>query len=341
MDHPQDIGDDRVDPGRISLSCGVSLRFGPAHRSKRRRLIGTSPPRVRNPVGRRYGAGVSDCYLALDITTARLSAAVIDEAGSALIRDRVTSSPRNMMAELTRLARRMLAAAPVQPVACGIAWPGSVTFDGLLEARHVPSWSGLDVTGSIQRAVEVPVVIESRGRASALAQSWLDQPRYRDVIVILTDEVVDAGVVADGRLLEGQHGMAGQIAHLMVEPDGLECFCGSRGCLDAYVGGLAIQAETKRPLVQTPATLIDRSGVMLARAIASLTAMVDSASVVLTGPVVEGFAQPMLEALHRELPMRSRLDHLANLEIGVQPLGHMAPLFGVAAIARSEVRAAI
>jgi predicted NBD/HSP70 family sugar kinase len=306
---------------------------------ERRRQIGGSPPRVRNPIGWRYGAGVSDCFLALDITTARLSAAVIDDAGSVLIRDRVTSSSRNMMMELSRLARRMLAAAPVRPVACGIAWPGSVTFDGLLEARHMPSWNGLDLKGSIERVVEMPVVIESRGRASALAQAWLNQPRYRDVVVILTDEVVDAGIVADGRLLEGQHGMAGQIAHLVVEPNGIDCFCGSQGCVDAYVGGLALQTETKRPLVQTPATLIDRSGVMLARAIASLAAMVDSASVVLTGTVVETFGAPMLEALHRELPMRSRLAHLGNLEVAVQPLGHLAPLFGVAAIARSEVRA--
>lgn len=277
-----------------------------------------------------------DLYLALDITTSRLSAAVIDSDGKVVLRDSVISSSRNMHEEILRLASRVSAASPARPVACGVAWPGTVTADGQLMARHVPSWNGLGLRRSLEDLVDMPVAIDSRGRAVALAATWIARPRSRSTIVILTDEVVDAGIVADGRLLSGRSMQAGQIAHLIVEPDGLVCLCGSHGCLDAYVGSLAIQGATRRALSRTPVTMIERAGVMLARAIASLLALVDSPSVILTGPVAESFGAPLVDSLERELPLRSRLSHLREVEVSVKGTGKLGPLFGAAAVARHD-----
>jgi glucokinase len=289
---------------------------------------------------RGYVRDVAPLYLAIDLAPTRLTAGIVDASGTVVLRDRISASGRQAVPGLVRLAQRVLAAGPGPVEACGVACSGEVDrAEGVVRSRHDPVWSGVKLTELLSSAIDAPVAIDTRGRASVLAEHWCGAAvGHRNVMSIVADEFVDAGIISDGRLLHGRSSQAGQIAHLIVEPDGLRCRCGGDGCLDAYVGAVAVQADTGRELFRTPLAIVERSGIMLGRAIASLGATLDLGLILLSGMLPATFGAPMLGALERELEARLRLVHLSEVKVRMLGSEGVSTLVGAAALARPVVR---
>jgi glucokinase len=282
------------------------------------------------------GAADGERYLAVDLGVSRLAAGIVDGAGRVLVRDRVPTPPRHVWPALTRLVSRVLAASPdgVVPVACGVACIGPLDHvAGTVAAPTTPAWHGFPLRDELRAVTGLPVVLDTPGRALAQGELWCGRAvGRRDVVAVLLADTVEGGIVSGGRLLAGRTGNAGDVGHLVVEVDGRPCHCGGVGCLDAYAGGAAIEAETSRPLRRTPASIVERTGIMVGRAVASVAAMVDTRLVVVAGSVPAAFGQPMFDAIDRELEQRSRLVHLRRLR--VVP-GGIGPLVGAAAVAHA------
>ena len=139
-------------------------------------------------------------------------------------------------------------------------------------------------------------------------------------------------MVIDGVRLRGAHGNAGSLAHVAVEPGGALCTCGASGCLSAYASTTALEAEMNRPMRRATPSMIDRTGIMLGRAIASAAAAFDVTTVFVGGAVIDTFGDPVLNSLRRELALRSRLTHLADLRV-VELSGFGQPLVAAASVA--------
>lgn len=287
-------------------------------------------------------------YLAIDVGTDRLAAGVVDDDGEVVVRDRVATPPRDVWPALHRLVRRVLAAAPDDAVhlrRCGVSSEGPVSsLDGTVSPLHLPVWRDYQLRARIGELTGLPTVLGTTGHARVLAERWIGVAQgVDDVIVVLVSDAVEAGVVANGRLLRGRLGNAGQLGHVVVEPDGLPCPCGGSGCLTPYVSAAALEDETNRPLRRAPASIVERTGVMLGRAVASAVALFDSRMVLLAGAVPAAFGAPLLDAARRELDQRSRLTHLRagpdkaehRVDLDFTVLGSEAPLVGAAALARA------
>jgi glucokinase len=277
-------------------------------------------------------------YLAVDLGPNRLAAGVVDGTGSVLVRDRLPTPARHVWPALAALVGRVLAADPsgVAPVACGVAVPGPIDHaSGSVAATRLPSWSGFPLRDALAEATGLPVHLDTTGRAFVRGEAWRGHAvGVRDVLGIVANDVVDAGVIADGRLVDGVGRRAGAVGHIVVEPGGQRCICGDDGCLDAYVGAAAIEDETSRPLRRTPPATIERAGLMLGRAIASLAAIVDPTIVVVGGAVPAVFGAPFHEAMVREVEQRSRLGHLASMVVVRASSVPGSALVGAAAVAR-------
>src|ERR1700722_4854385 len=102
---------------------------------------------------------------------------------------------------------------------------------------------------------------------------------------------VGGGIVLDGRLLNGRLGNAGHIGHIVVVPGGRECVCGSRGCLEAEASGTALAAMTGRPARVAPQEWVDRTGMLVGRAIATVVDLLDLSLAVVSGSVALGFGE--------------------------------------------------
>lgn len=282
-------------------------------------------------------------YLAIDLSPSRLAAGVLDADGTIMVRDRVATPARNVWPAMTQLVRRVMAANPsdVRPRSVGVTCPGPIDrLTGAMKPVGMPTWHDFPLRRELASITELPVSVDTAGRALALAELWCgeaaDRPDHRShfATLVLGDDV-DGGLVVRGRLVEGLTGNVGQFGHLIVEPEGMECRCGAVGCLNAYAGVQGIEAATGRELRRTPDAIVERTGIMTARACATLASLLDVADIVIGGAVPSVLGPLFFDALAKEFDQRCGLDHLADIRIrGVA--SRLGPLLAAAAVARRD-----
>lgn len=281
---------------------------------------------------------VTVCYLALDVGSAKLAAGVVSESGEVLVRDRISTPPRDVLSALSRLVKRVHASAPTAPIGCGVACGGPVNpLEGAVTPLHIPSLEGVELAAEVQLLTKIPTVIDNDSKAIALAEAWCGAAvGVSDFVAVTLGTSVGGGIVSGGRLLDGQRGNAGHFGHIIVETDGRPCPCGGKGCVEAYCSGRAIEDETGRPPQRAPQGVVERTGIYVGRALASLGAVCDLQMAVIGGSVALGFGEPFFLALRAELAQRARLRFLRDFTVVPSGLGQLGPLVGAAALARAR-----
>ena len=281
------------------------------------------------------------CYLAIDVGSAKLSAGIVAEDGEVLVRDRISTPPRDVWPALARLVKRVQVSAPSTPVGCGIGCGGPANpLEGTVSPLHIPSLEGFELAAEVQALTELPTVVDNNAKAIALAEAWCGAAvGVSDFAAISLGTGVGGGIVSGGRLLDGHHGNAGHFGHIVVESDGRPCLCGGKGCVEAYCSGRAIEEETGRPPQRAPQGVVERTGILIGRALTSLGAVCDLNMAVIGGSVALGFGEPFFAALRAELEQRAKLSFLKGFTVVPAGLGQLAPLVGAAALVRRRMAA--
>ncbi len=243
---------------------------------------------------------------------------------------------RDVWRSLERLVRRVNAAAPdsgeaYDRVAASCVGPVDEQA-GTVSPPYVPAWNSFALREHLEELTERPVTVASAGAAAAEAERRTGEARdTKSYLFVVADATVDSACIVDGRRIRGAHGNAGSIAHITVDPEGLACWCGSKGCLEPYLSSIALEAEMNRPLRRANPSTIERAGIMLGRAIASMCATVDVDTVFVTGGVIDAFGDDLLDVARRELLTRTRLSNLEGLRL-IEPVEHISPLQRAAAL---------
>lgn len=206
---------------------------------------------------------------------------------------------------------------------------------GTVAPLHIPSMRDFPLAAEVESLTQLPTVVDNNAKAVALGEAWCGAAvGVRDFVAVVIGAGVGGGIVSGGRLLEGRLGNAGHLGHIVVEPDGRPCACGGRGCLEAYCSGTAIEAETGRPPQRAPQAIVERTGLLTGRALASLGAVCDLKLAVVGGSVALGFGDPFFAAMQAELDQRARLSFTNGFQVVPVGLGQLASLIGAAALAR-------
>jgi glucokinase len=199
---------------------------------------------------------------------------------------------------------------------------------------NIPAWRGFPLRSELAALTGLPVFVDNDAKALALGEGWVGAargvPNYLGMVV---STGVGGGIVLDGRLLDGAAGNAGHIGHVIVEPDGRLCGCGARGCLEAEASGTAIAAVTGRPARGAGPDVVERTGRLVGRAVASVCNLLDLSLAVVAGSVALGFGEPFFAAAQAELERSCRLSFSQGARIVAAERGHEAPLVGAAAVA--------
>lgn len=114
----------------------------------------------------------------------------------------------------------------------GISLPGRIdmTTGRLVFAPNL-KWTDVDLKGPIEREIGLEVALENAANACALAEMWFHRANaIRNLVTVTVSEGIGTGLIIDGRLLRGAAGMAGELGHIPLDPDGPRCGCGRRGC---------------------------------------------------------------------------------------------------------------
>ena len=125
----------------------------------------------------------------------------------------------------------------------GIGVPGIIDMQtGMMrESPNLPGWADYPVRVEIEKRMNTPVILENDANCAALGEKWLGAGRHvGDMLMLTLGTGVGGGIVIGGKIHHGMTGMAGEFGHMTVEPDGNQCGCGNRGCLEQYSSATAI-----------------------------------------------------------------------------------------------------
>lgn len=187
--------------------------------------------------------------IGVDLGGTNLRIAAVDEHGTLLhkvtLGTEVAKGRDFVVGEMTTAIQQMIDTlkAPGKLEGIGIGVPGIIDMATgfLFESPNLPGWDNYPVHSDIERRLGTPVILENDANAAALGEKWLGAGRDVDTMVMLTlGTGVGGGIVMDGKIWHGMSGMAGELGHITVYPDGHICGCSNNGCLEQYASATAI-----------------------------------------------------------------------------------------------------
>lgn len=192
---------------------------------------------------------MSRTVLAIDLGGTNLRAAAVDENGSVLARARGRTPdagpPEEVSEAIAAVADecRSSVEGRFEIAAVAAAVPATVNFEEglMLKAPNLPSLDGFAMRDFLSRVFGVDAVVENDANSAAVGESWLGALRgIRNSATVTLGTGVGGGLIIDGSVFRGVDGTAGEIGHICVEPNGVRCGCGSRGCVEQYASATAI-----------------------------------------------------------------------------------------------------
>jgi len=125
----------------------------------------------------------------------------------------------------------------------GLGSPGTIDHDkGTIKGAYNLNWTNsVYPVRDIEKGTGLPVTIENDANVAALGERWQGAGNNADDVVFVTlGTGVGGGIIANGGLLQGANGAAGEIGHVTVDPNGFMCTCGKRGCLETIASATGI-----------------------------------------------------------------------------------------------------
>ncbi len=120
-------------------------------------------------------------------------------------------------------------------VGIGIGAPNANFHKGTIEHPPNLGWGYVDVRAELGKFYDIPIAVTNDANAAAMGEMLFGAAQgMKDFIVITLGTGLGSGIVASGELIYGADGFAGEIGHTVVDPNGRQCGCGRRGCLETY-----------------------------------------------------------------------------------------------------------
>lgn len=306
----------------------------------------------------------------VDIGGTKVAVGVVDAAGQVVDRVRrpiAANDPSTTLAEIIELIAGMVDRHDVSAVGIGVAGlidagRGRVNFAANL------GWVDVAVREVVEAGTDLPTVLDDDANAAAWGEYRFGAGRDESNLLMITIGTgIGGGVIDNGSLRHGATGSASDVGHLPIVPDGIECSCGARGCLEEYASGRALaraahdlgaseQSRASAVLSFGDGTLkgirgehvtlaasrgdsmaleaFDYITNWLGRGLAVLTAVLDPGCVVLGGGVTEAgeiLLTRTRDAYERALPAG---EYRSPARLKLAQLGSDAGLIGAADLAR-------
>ena len=269
--------------------------------------------------------------IAVDLGGTQIRAAVVDDKGA--IYSRVArptpakAGPIAVVHEISEAVAELIGGAPAQDyVGIGVASPGPIdTVRGVaFDLPTLKGFANFPFRDNLSERLGRKVRIENDGIAAAMGEWRFGAGRGCDDFVYVTVSTgIGGGVVSGGQVMRGRMGMAGHVGHLVIQPDGVFCNCGNRGCWEAYAAGPAFEARAKLAIGRTFAAdapsvfaaarsgdavalaLIDEEAALLGTGIISLLHLFSPDRIILGGGICHHFdlLKPGIEAKVQTLAM--------------------------------------
>lgn len=158
--------------------------------------------------------------------------------------------------DIAKLAQELAAGRPIAAVGLGL--PGLLDPEkGVCLVAENLGWEDVPVATALKDKLQAPVFIENDARVAALGELAQGKARgCRDFIYITVGTGIGSGIYIDGKLLRGSRWSAGEVGHMVMDPRGDDCTCGSRGCLETLASAPAIVRAARRAAAFNPDSVL-------------------------------------------------------------------------------------
>jgi glucokinase len=247
--------------------------------------------------------------------------------------------PSWMLRQIEEAARDWLSKYSIQ--ACGIGFGGPVDFPAqrVICSTHVAGWNDFDLVGEIRERLGLAAIMDRDTMVGALGEGHYGAGiGARPLFYITISTGIGGGLLLDDGLYHGADSFSCEIGHHTVEPDGPECLCGARGCLERLCSGLWLERDYGRPareLLRDP-TFAAQYVRPLARGIKNCIMFLNPARIVIGGGISkagDALFTPLREELATQITRWSR----ARVDVVPAKLGDDSILWGALALAKFPV----
>lgn len=185
-------------------------------------------------------------FLGIDLGGTNIKTGVVDDAGKVI---RKHSQPTESKYGADRVLKNMVDAANTVVSAAGITLkeiayigigsPGPVDAENgiVISSPNLAGWSNYPMRNLIAQALGRPTALANDANAAAFGEYWVGagaSPDIQNLIMLTLGTGVGGGIVLNGQIIQGAFGYAAELGHIIVQPDGRECGCGQKGCLETY-----------------------------------------------------------------------------------------------------------
>ena len=309
--------------------------------------------------------------IGIDVGGTKVLGGVVDSDGKILAtarKDTPQQGGKALTQVIAETALELMSQHEVTSV--GVSAAGFVSADRttILATPNIANWNGVNLVEELTALIGLPIVIENDANAAAWGEAKFGAGRNQQHMMMLTVGTgIGGGIVIDGKLHRGAFGIAAEIGHMRVVPEGHLCGCGARGCFEQYASGNALIRHAREAISASPdmaRNLLSRgdgtvagltgvaitegardgdtvalaafntTGQWLGAGIASLSVLLNPSYVVIGGGVIDAgeiLLKPTREALERTMPFAGK--HPFPTLIAAE-LGNDAGLVGVSDLAR-------
>ena len=306
--------------------------------------------------------------IGVDLGGTNVRTALLDTEGKILQKRKEATNAsegwEKVVARLARTIEQQRADAVQQGhsvVSVGVGAPGIINVDKgvVVKSPNFPDWNNLPLKMELEQRLGLPVCIENDANAAALGEMWHGAGQgVRSMILLTLGTGVGGGIILDKKIWHGADGMAGELGHMTLLPDGRLCGCGNQGCLEMYASARGIVQSYCEALERSALTSAQSRGTitservyqaardgdelangvmrdmgrMLGIGIANLINIFNPDMIVIGGGVKDAW-QLFIGATHQEVMRRAFQVPAERTEIVPSMLGDDAGVVGAAAVA--------
>lgn len=139
-------------------------------------------------------------------------------------------------------------------VGLGVGAPGFIDAEkGFVHEAVNIGWKNFALADAFKQYAKVPVYVENDANIAVLGENWVGAGNQADNLIAITlGTGVGGGIIANGRILNGANGMAGELGHMIVEENGAPCNCGNQGCLETITSATGIVRQALEKIIEIP-----------------------------------------------------------------------------------------
>ena len=204
--------------------------------------------------------------IGIDVGGTGIQIGIVDESFRILAEDSVPTRSKLPFDEQIRqmaacadavIAKAGLTADDIESVGVGI--PGIALEDGTVDKCTNMGWNHVPFRSEFMKHIDKPVYIDNDANVAALAESHAGVSAGTSSSIFITIGTgIGSGIIMNGKIWKGFHGIGGELGHVIMDLDGEPCTCGNRGCLERYCSATAIIRMGRKAAMEHPDSLLNQ-----------------------------------------------------------------------------------